>query len=268
LPYERVNVTILIVTRTRKLKTGCAAALIAVLFFCIAPRAQCAKTEVVHFQAGKGTIDGFVAAPDKAGRYPGVVVIHDWWGLQDWVKQRTSELADQGFVALAVDMYGGKIAANADQAAELSGALTDEQALLDVVGGIVYLTTRNDVEHDRIGALGWAMGGYYALQVAMRVPRLGACVVNYGSLPTDPNEIQGIAAPVLGNFGADDHGVTAADVDAFQKTMKNLNRVIDVKIYDGAGHSFENPNTTDAYRPEAAQDAWKRTIAFLNKSLK
>jgi len=251
-----------------ELRLGCVALFLAAFVFSFAPPAQCAKTQTIQFPVGKTTVSGFLAVPDKPGRYPGVIVIHDWWGLTDWVKQQTSSLADQGFVALAVDLYGGKIAANTEQAEELSGELSDDHAILDLVGGIVYLTTRNDVEHDRIGAVGWAMGGYYALQVAMRVPRLGACVVNYGTLPTDPNEVQSIAAPVLGNFGADDHGVTPADVDAFKKTMKNLNRVIDVKIYDGAGHSFANPNDKDAYRPEAAEDAWKRTIAFLNKSLK
>ncbi|HLV95887.1 MAG TPA: dienelactone hydrolase family protein [Candidatus Acidoferrales bacterium] len=236
--------------------------------FSFAARVEGAKTQTVHFEANKTTIDGFLAVPDKPGRYPGLIVIHDWWGLTDWVKQQTANFADQGFVALAVDLYGGKVAATADQAADLSNALSNDTTVLDLMGGIVYLTTQNDVERDHIGAVGWAMGGYYALRLAMHVPRLGACVVNYGALPTDPNEAEGIGAPILGNFGADDHGVTSADVDAFKKTMKTLNRVIDVKVYDGAGHSFENPNDKNSYRPEAAQDAWNRSVAFLNKWLK
>jgi carboxymethylenebutenolidase len=251
-----------------KLRIGCAALVVAAPFFFWAPRAQCAKTQAVHFQSGKETIDGFLAEPDKPGRYPGVIVIHDWWGLTDWVKQQTAKLADQGFVALAVDLYGGKVAANSDEAAQLSGALNDDQVVLELMNGILYLTTLNEVERDRIGAVGWAMGGYYALRLAMHVPRLGACVDNYGALPTDPNEIEAMAAPVLGNFGADDRGVTPTDVDGFKKTMKNLNRIVDVKVYDGAGHSFENPSDASTYRPEAAQDAWNRTVSFLNKSLK
>ena len=111
------------------------------------------------------------------------------------------------------------------------------------------------------------MGGGLSLQLAIHQPRLAACVVNYGSLPTDPNDIQQINAPVLGNFGADDRGITPADVEAFDKTMKGMNRRIDVEIYPGAGHAFENPNNTDGYRPEAAADAWARTIAFLRKAL-
>jgi len=245
--------------------------LVALLAALICPgtaRAAGPKTEIVHFQNGKETVSGFLASPEKPGRYPGIIVVHDWWGLTDWVKDKTQKLADQGFVALAVDLYDGKLPANATEASELSHGVPENRAVLDLMAGIVYLTTRNDVEHDRIGAVGWAMGGAYSLRLATLVPRLGACVVNYGVLPTDPNELQNIGAPVLGNFGADDHGVTPADVQAFEKSMKNLNRRVDLKIYDGAGHSFENPNEKDAYRPDAAEDAWSRTVAFLSKSLK
>lgn len=245
-----------------------AALLAAGVFFCLAPRAECAKTQMVHFQAANQTVDGFLAAPDKPGRYPGLIVIHDWWGLTDWVKQQSAQLADQGYVALAVDLYGGKIAADTDEAGQLSQALDDSKVVVELMGGIVYLTTRDDVERDRIGTLGWAMGGYYSVRLAMAVPRLGACVDNYGALPTDPNEIQTIGAPFLGNFGADDHGVTPTDVDAFQKTMKTLDRTVDIKTYDGAGHSFADPKDTATYQPQAAQEAWNRTIAFLNKWLK
>jgi carboxymethylenebutenolidase len=252
-----------------KCKSTTLAALFALtLFLCLAAPARGAKTEAVHFPVGKDTIGGYLAAPEKPGRYPAIIVIHDWWGLTDWVKEQTDKLADQGFVALAVDLYDGKVAANATEAGELSRALPDDRAVLDLMGAIVYLATRNDVARDRIGAVGWAMGGSYAIQLAMHVPRLGACVVNYGVLPTDPNDLQNIGAPVLGNFGADDHGVTPTDVQAFEKTMKTLSRRVDVKIYDGAGHSFENSSNKDAYRPEAAEDAWNRTIAFLTKALR
>lgn len=249
-------------------KPGTLIALCALLFLCASAPAHAAKTEAVHFPVGKDTVSAYLAAPEKSGRYPAVIVVHDWMGLTDWVKEQTDKLADQGFVALAVDLYGGKVAANATEAGELSQTVPDDRAILDLMGGIVYLMTRNDVERDRIGAVGWALGGTYAIQLAMHVPRLGACVVNYGVLPTDPNDLQNIITPVLGNFGADDHGVTPTDVQAFEKTMKGLNRRVDLKIYDGAGHSFENSANKDAYRPDAAEDAWNRTVAFLNKSLK
>ncbi len=141
-------------------------------------------------------------------------------------------------------------------------------ALRDVAAAYDYLTTRKDVDRDHIGAIGWDMGGGYALKLAISQPRLGACVVNYGTLPTDPNDIQQIFAPVLGNFAALDRGVQPSDVASFEKTMKNLSRRIDIKIYDGARHGFQNPDNKDTYQPEAAADAWARSVAFLNKSLK
>jgi len=138
----------------------------------------------------------------------------------------------------------------------------------DLKAAFAYLGTRKDVDRDRIGSIGWCMGGGYSLQLAIHEPRLAACVVDYGALPTDPNDIQQIFAPVLGNFGAEDRGITPDDVHAFEKTMKGMNHRVDIKIYDGAGHAFENSTNTKGYRPEAAADAWARTVAFLNKSLK
>lgn len=241
---------------------------VSLLAASITVRADGPKTETVTFPNGKDTIGGFLATPEKPGRYPGLIVVHEWYGLNDWVKEQTVKLASEGFVALAVDLYRGKVAADAGEAHELSRGLPDDRAVLDLMAGIVYLTTRNDVDHTRVGTIGWCLGGGYAVQLAMHVPRLGACVVNYGALPTDPNDLQNIGAPFLGNFGADDHGITPADVQAFQKSMETLGRKVDIKIYDGAGHGFENPNNKDGYRPQAAEDAWNRTIAFLNKSLK
>jgi carboxymethylenebutenolidase len=234
----------------------------------IAVRADGPKTEMVQFPSAKETINGFLATPEKGGRYPALIVVHEWLGLNDWVKEQTVKLASQGYVALAVDLYRGKVATDTSEARELSRGLPSDRAVLDLMAGIVYLTTRNDVDRGHVGTIGWEMGGGYAMQLCTHVPRLGACVDNYGTLPTDPNELQNIGAPVLGNFGADDKGITPTDVQAFQKTMDGLGRRVDIKIYDGAGHGFENPNNTAAYRPQAAEDAWNRTIAFLNKALK
>jgi carboxymethylenebutenolidase len=168
---------------------------------------------------------------------------------------------------LAVDLYRGKVAADPSEAHELMRGMPQDRAIRDLEAAYLYLAARKDVKPDRIGSIGWCMGGGLSLQLAIHVQRLAACVVNYGSLPTDPNDIQQIITPVLGNFGAEDRGITPADVAAFEKTMKAMNRRVDFKIYDGAGHAFENPNNTTGYRPEAAADAWARTLAFLHKAM-
>jgi len=230
-------------------------------------RAQTPKTQSVEFPSGKEKASGFLVVPDKPGQYPGLIVVHEWWGLNDWVKEQSEKLAEQGYVVLAVDLYRGKTAADPSEAHELMRGLPQDRAIRDMQAAYDYLAARKDVKPGRIASIGWCMGGGLALQLAIHQPRLAAVVVNYGALPTDPNDIQQIGAAVLGNFGADDKGITPADVQAFEKTMKGLNRRIDVKVYPGAGHAFENPNNTSGYRPEAAADAWKRTLAFLHSVL-
>jgi carboxymethylenebutenolidase len=241
--------------------------LICLFIGILAVRADGPKTEMVKFPSGKDTIDGFLAVPEKPGRYPAVIVIHEWWGLNDWVKEQTQKIADQGYVALAVDLYRGKTATDPNEAHELMRGLPQDRAVRDMQAAYDYLNARKDV-NGRIASVGWCMGGGYSLQLAIHQPHLAACVVNYGALPTDPNDLQQIAAPILGNFGAQDHGITPADVKAFQKSMTGIGRYVDIKIYDDAGHAFENPNNQTGYRPEDAADAWARTVAFLKKALR
>ena len=248
-------------------------ALSAILLLCLLAaalvlRASAPKTETIQFKSGDETISGFLALPDTPGRHPAIVVIHEWWGLNDWVKEQTEKLAADGYVALAVDLYRGKTATDPGQAHELMRGLPQDRAVRDMMSAYDYLAARKDVNPDRIGSIGWCMGGGLSLQLAIHEPHLAACVVNYGSMPTDASDIQRLNAPVLGNFGAEDRGITPADVQTFQKAMQNAGKRVDVKIYDGAGHGFENPNNKDAYRPEATADAWARITAFLNKTLK
>ncbi len=250
------------------LRTIAAIVALGLLTMIVAVRADAPKTETVQFPSGTETVSGFLAMPEKPGRYPALVVIHEWWGLTDWVKGQAQKLADQGYVALAVDLYRGKATSDPEEAHELMRGLPQDRAVSELKAAFEYLSTRKDVDKDHIGSIGWCMGGGFSLQLAIHEPRLAACVVNYGALPTDPNDIQQIYAPVLGSFGADDRGITPADVQAFQKTMETMKRRIDVKVYDGAGHGFENSTNTAGFRPEAAADAWSRTLAFLNKTMK
>jgi len=196
------------------------------------------------------------------------VVIQEWWGLNDWGKERTEKLAGQGFVSLAVDLYHGKAVSDPVEAHELSRGMPQDRAIKDLKAAFDYLENRPDVKKEAIGVIGWCMGGGLAVQLAVHDPRVRACVVNYGALPTDPGDLQNIGAPILGNFGADDKGITPDDVKAFEQSMSKLHKFVNLKIYDNAGHGFENPNNTDAYRPEAAADAWNRTVFFLRSANK
>lgn len=229
--------------------------------------ARPAKTQTVSYKSGDETISGFLALPDGGGKHPGLIVVHEWWGLNDQVKSDTEKFANQGYIALALDLYRGKVATTSDEAHELMRGVPDDRGMRDLEAAFAYLASRSDVKADKIGSVGWCMGGGWSIRLAVNEPRLAACAVNYGSLPTDPSNIARIKAPVLGNFGADDRGITPDSVHAFDSAMKSAGKSIDVKIYDGAGHAFENPNNKDGYRPQAAADAWSRMDVFFKKTL-
>lgn len=226
------------------------------------------KTRMVHFKSGPETVSGYLAAPGSPGSHPALVVIQEWWGLNDWVKEQAREFAEHGYVALAPDLYHGRVATGPAQARKLAQSLPRDRAIRDLKAAYDYLASMPDVERNKIGSIGWCMGGGYSLQLAIHEPRLAACVVNYGSLVTDPALIERIKAPMLGNFGADDRGIPPSTVHAFEKAMQAAGKKFDAKIYDGAGHAFENPDNKAGYRPEASKDAKARTLAFFNRTLK
>jgi carboxymethylenebutenolidase len=241
---------------------------VGLLLFPVLGVAGPVKTETVSFPSGSETATGYLAVPDSPGRHPGLVIIQEWWGLNDWVKEQARKFAEQGFVALAPDLYRGKVATDPDTAHELSRGMPQDRAVRDLQGAFDFLSARPDVNATKIGSAGWCMGGGLSLQLAVHEPRLAACVVNYGAMPTDAEDIRRIQAPVLGNFGADDRGIPPASVKAFGEAMDTAGKSIEVKIYEGAGHAFENPNNKTGYRAEAAADAWKRIVEFFNAKLK
>jgi len=240
---------------------------LCVLGFGMALRAGAPKTETVTYKSGNDTVSGYLALPEGGGKHPAIVVIHEWWGLNDWVRDQAQKFAGQGYVALAVDLYRGKAAKTADEAHILMRGLAEDQGLRDLEAGYTYLASRPDVDASKIGSIGWCMGGGWSIKLAVDEPKLAACVVNYGPLPTDPANIAKIKAPVLGNFGADDQGIPPEKVHAFESAMKADGKMTDIKIYAGAGHAFENPDNKDGYRPEATADASQRATAFFQKYL-
>jgi carboxymethylenebutenolidase len=241
--------------------------LVPLLAVAAGPAHAAVRTMTVQYRSGGETVSGYLALPDSAGRHPAVIVIHEWWGLVDWVKEQAQLLAGQGYVALAVDLYRGRSATDPAVARELASALPEDRAIRDLRAAFDYLVSRPDVEPDRIGSIGWCMGGGYSMRLAVAEPHLAACVVNYGVLPTDADRIRGIHAPVLGNFGGLDRSIPPEAVNAFASAMRAAGKSIDVKIYPDAGHAFENPNNKTGYRPADARDAWARVFAFFGKTL-
>lgn len=243
------------------------------LFLSVLLLASCAlsfaaTSKDVSYKSGDETVHAILYTPEGQGPFPGIVVIHEWWGLNDWVKEQAAKLADQGYVALAIDLYRGKVADNPDLAHELMRGLPEDRAKRDLHAAVEFLKSQPNVKSDRLAAIGWCMGGGYSLDVALQEPTLAADVINYGRLATDPAALKQIHAPILGLFGAQDQGITPADVQKFQAQMKQLGKNVEIKIYPDAGHGFENPNNKTGYRPDDTADAWKLTVAFLASNLK
>lgn len=229
----------------------------------------CAVTPTdVIYKSGDDTVRGILFTPAGKGPFPGIVVIHEWWGLNDWVKEQAAKLAAQGYAALAIDLYRGKVAETSDAARELSRGVPEDRALRDLHAAVEFLKSQPNIKKDRIGSIGWCMGGGYSLDVALQEPTLAATVINYGQLSTDPAAIQKIHAPILGNFGAQDKDITPDDVKNFEAALKQAGKRADLKIYPDAGHAFANPTSKNGYRPADAADAWQRTVKFLNETLK
>ncbi|PYV75099.1 MAG: dienelactone hydrolase family protein, partial [Acidobacteria bacterium] len=205
--------------------------------------------------------------PEGKGPFPAIIVIHEWWGLNDWVKEQASKLADQGYLALAVDFYRGKVATTRDEAHELARAPAD-RVMRDSQAAFGYLQSRPDVKKDRIGAIGWCWGGGYSLQLAIAEPTLAADVINYGDVSASPDELKKINAPVLGLFGAQDRGITPDDVKKFGEQMDKLGKKADITIYPDAGHGFQNPVNGAGYKPEDTADAWSKILMFFARHLK
>ncbi|HUB17680.1 MAG TPA: dienelactone hydrolase family protein [Acidobacteriaceae bacterium] len=221
----------------------------------------------VTFPSGSDTASGYLYLPGGSGRHAAVVVIQEWWGVNDWVKEQAQRFANEGYVALAVDLYRGKVATDSEMAHELARGLPQDRGVRDLTSAVAWLDQQPDVDPRRIGAIGWCMGGGFAAQLAVADPTLKAVVINYGSLPTDKDALARIHAAVLGNFGGQDRGITPDDVHAFEDAMSALGKPTDLKIYPDAGHAFENPSNTTGYRAAAAADAQKRSHDFLAAEL-
>ncbi|MFZ0661244.1 MAG: dienelactone hydrolase family protein [Acidobacteriaceae bacterium] len=224
-------------------------------------------SQPVSYPSGGETVHGILYTPSTPGPHPAIVVIHEWWGLVPWVKEQAADLSAQGYVTLAVDLYRGKTATDPETAHELMRGLPQDRGVHDLVAAVNYLKTLRSVDPNRLGAVGWCMGGTYAAQLAVADPGLRAVAINYGALPTDPAALGKIHAAILGNFGALDQGITPDDVHNFAAAMKSIGKLVDVKIYPDAGHAFENPANKGGYRPADSKDAHERMRVFFRKHL-
>lgn len=202
---------------------------------------------------------------------PAVVMIHEWWGLNENIKNMANELAEQGFVVLAADMFNGQVATTPDQAMQLAGAVRENpsEAISNLQAAVRYLGSLENVNASKIGSLGWCFGGGQSLQLALNTEAeypLAATVIYYGNLVTDQEELSRLQWPVLGIFGDQDESIPVVDVSRFEQTLNSTGVPNEIYVYEGVGHAFANPSG-DNYAAEETSDAWHKTLAFLKKNL-
>ena len=242
--------------------------LLCVLISLFTVTSVAANSHPVSYKSGDETVNAILYTPQGKGPFPAIVVIHEWWGLNDWVKEQASKLADQGYVALAIDLYRGKVATTPDEAHEIMRGVPQDRAIRDLLAASNYLRVQKNVDPRRVGSIGWCMGGGYSLDLALNDPKLKAAVINYGHLATDETSLKKIHAAILGIFGGQDRGISVNDVNKFESQLKALGKTVEIHIFPDAGHAFENPNNKSGYRAEDAAQAWKFTVDFLAKYLK
>jgi carboxymethylenebutenolidase len=228
------------------------------------PRVPVVTEEVVYATFDGIGVKGYLARPQEStGALPGLIVIQEWWGLNDNVRAMTRRFAGEGYVALAVDLYEGKLGATADEARALM-----EKALSDFPRLMSHLAQARDylagpAKAAKIGAVGWCFGGAMSLQGAIALgDTLDAVVVYYGRTVTDPAELAKISAPLLGLFGGADTGIPLDGVRAMEAELAKLGKQATVIVYDGAGHGFANPSG-QSFDATAADAAWQRATTFL-----
>lgn len=208
----------------------------------------------------------YLSMPEGKGPFPGVVVIHEWWGLNAHVKHWADRLAADGYAALAVDMYGGEVAKTRDDAMRLMQSVDEKAGTAVIADALQFLKTHQGIEAKRLAAIGWCFGGGWSLRAALRFGDLDAAVVYYGRLKTDPAQLKAIKASVLGVFGNQDRGIPPATVDSFEKGLKAAGVAHTIHRYD-ANHAFANPSSA-RYDARSASDAWSKVRAFLAQRLK
>lgn len=207
---------------------------------------------------------GFIAYPEEGGNYPGVVMIHEWWGLNDNVKDMAKELASHGYVVVAVDLFGAPAATTTDGARSLVSSYELEKGIKNMNGAITYLKENYDVQS--IGSIGWCFGGGQSLNLALNNDSVNATVIYYGSVTSDKERLSNISWPVLGIFAELDKGITVESVKGFESSLNDLGIPNEIHIYPNVDHAFANPSG-QRYAPEETKDAWQKTLSFFGKNL-
>ena len=222
--------------------------------------------EIVKFPSNGNDAEGYLAMP-ASGSGPGVIVIQEWWGLVPHIKDICDRLANEGFVALAPDLYHGETAAEPDGAGKLMMGMKIDEAARDMAGAVDYLAGHDASTGSKVGCVGYCVGGGLSLYLASLKPEIGACVVYYGVLPGAQLDFANIQAPVLGHYAENDNFANPAAARELEGNLRSLGKEVEFHIYPGTEHAFFNDTRADVYDADAAKLSWERTLPFFRAHL-
>ena len=221
---------------------------------------------MVEFSSNGSSASGYLSKPDS-GKGPGVIVIQEWWGLVDHVKVIADRFAREGFVALAPDLYHGKIAKSPDEAGKLLMALNIDRAEKDLRGAVQFVVGQKETSSKKVGTVGFCMGGQLSLYAACANADVGACVDFYGIHPNVHPNIAGLRAPVLGFFAEEDRSVPPEAVRKLEDELKRAGKQAEFHIYPGVSHAFFNDTRPEVYNVTYANQSWTRMLQFFREHL-
>ena len=215
-------------------------------------------------------LKAFVVEPANDGARPAVIVVQEWWGLNEHIRDVARRLAREGYFAIAPDLYsrqGHKVATEPNLAAQLMGGLKKEDGIADLQTTIEWLRAQKQTQSARIGITGFCMGGSYATLLPCESREISAAAPFYGEIPSD-DKLQNLGCPIFYAYGENDGWIQRIDVDRLAGALKKFDKRGEVKVYKGCSHGFFNDTRPDVYRAAEAKDAWAHTLKLFAENLK
>jgi carboxymethylenebutenolidase len=221
----------------------------------------------VEFEANGGTASGYLAVPES-GKGPGVVVLQEWWGVDDYIRQYCDRFASEGFVALAPDLYHGETADQPDEAQQKMMALNMDEAEKEMRGAVDYIAQHEATEGNGVAAVGFCLGGGLAVWAGTVNPKVKAVASYYYVMPHGKPDFTKLQGPVIGHFGTADDFIPVDDAKGLEQEIKDAGGDATFEFYEGAGHAFANPHDRlGTYNEEHDRSAWQKTVDFLKRHL-
>jgi carboxymethylenebutenolidase len=227
-------------------------------------------TQEVSYPGKAGNLKAYIAHPAGEGARPVVIVVQEWWGLNENIKNIARRFATEGYFAIAPDLYsrqGNQVASDPNTAAQLMGGLKTADGIEDLNSTISWIRAQKDTKSSKIGITGYCMGGTYATLLPCESKEIAAAAPFYGEIPSD-DKLKNLNCPMFYAYGANDGWIQRPDVERLASDLKKFGKKGEAKIYEGCDHGFFNDTRKDVYAPDAARDAWQHTLRLFAENLR